>query len=61
MVEFSDERGDKHNLAYIGATVLNFVPAWLAYFYLCSPNINKNSKTLSKCTILTQIEQRHYN
>ena len=27
-VEFSHERGDMHNLAYIDATVLNFGLAW---------------------------------
>ena len=29
-IEFSDERGGMRNLAYIGATVLNFCLAWPA-------------------------------
>ena len=30
MIEFSFEMGSMYNLAYIGATILNFGPAWLA-------------------------------
>ena len=44
-IEFSFERGGMSHLAYIGATVLNFGPAWPAD--VCAPKHKQKLKNVA--------------